>query len=200
MDGKSDSDMPNFQSLEQRITTLRELCPQLSKILKELQSKSKEADTYKKCFDGLLDEYAEALAESKFFALRYGQAKAQKEKLEEKQSVGPLGIVEVIEELRFEVDTLYDILKHYHLAVQKCVPAVEMSIMQHNNPKEAVEVLKKQLDTATLEASSRFLLENDLPTNQALKFSKFLEKNSFKTIAMRPNPDPNDKESMEMDT
>ena len=64
----------------------------------------------------------------------------------------------------------------------------------------AYNVLEKQLDFAALEASSRLLLDNDMPSNKALQFSEYLEKNSFKTIRMTPIIDPNNAESMEMDT
>ena len=59
---------------------------------------------------------------------------------------------------------------------------------------------EKQLDCASLEASSRLLLENDLPSNQAIKFSEYLDKNSFDSIRKTPVPDPKNPEGMEMDS
>ena len=173
---------------------------QLEKIGKKHEQKCKESDTYKKCWEVLLDDYAQVLAESKFFASRWTQARKAKEKLEEKQTECPLDIVEIIREMKFETDTLYDLFKSYHAAVQKCVPMVMKSIMQDKDLKAVVEVLKKQLDCASLEASSRMLLENDLPSNKAMKLSEYLDKNSFSSMSQRPVPDPKNPEGMEMDS
>ena len=199
MDPKS-ADMPDFTALRDRIASLSDMSKQLEQISKKYEQKCKEADTYEKCWSDLLSDYAEALAESKFFAARLAKTRKEKEKLEEKQTDGPLDIVVIIEEMKFEVDTLYDTFKNYHDAVQKSVPMVIKSIMQDKDAKAVVKVLEKQLDCASLEASSRMLLENDLPSNQAIKFSEYLDKNSFNSIRKTPVPDPKNPEGMEMDS
>lgn len=199
MDLKS-ADIPDFTALRDRISSLSDMSKQLEEMSKKYEQKCKEADTFEKSWTDLLTDYAEALAESKYFAARLDKTRQEKEKLEEKQTDSPEDIVKIIAELRFEVDTLYDILKNYHRAAQKIVPMVMKSIMQDKDPKAVVKLIEKQLDCASLEASSRLLLENDLPTNQAIKFSEYLDKNSFDSIRKTPVPDPKNPEGMEMDS
>ena len=200
MDPNSTTDLPDFAGLRDRIASLSQMSKQVETITQKYEQKCKEADTYKKCWDDVLSDYSEALAESKFFAARLTKTRKEKEKLEEKQTDGPLDIVVIIEEMKFEIDTLYDVFKNYHVAVQKSVPMVMKSIMDNNGAKHIVELLQKQLDCASLEASSRMLLENDLPSNKAIKFSEYLDKNSFNSIGKTPVPDPKNPEGMEMDS
>ena len=192
--------MPNFSALKDRIGSLTQMHDKLKQLSEKCAAKSNEADVYKKCYDGLLSEYANALAESKYFAARLDKTRKEKEKLEEKQTEGPLDIVKIISEMKFEIHTIYDVFKNYHRAVQKVVPVAMESIMYNQDPKQVVESIKKQLDVATLEASARMLLENELPSNQALKFGEYLEKTTFKALSEKPIVDPNNPESMEMDT
>ena len=142
MDHTEASDMPNFSALKEGIGLLKQMYEKVDKILKQCETKSKEAETYKKSFDGLLSDYAEALAESKYYSGRLDKMRIEKEKLEHKQSEGPLDIVKIIEEQKFEVDTMYDIFKEYHKAVQKSVKKVMDAIMDSKDPKQVVLVLE----------------------------------------------------------
>ena len=112
-------------------------------------------------------------------------------------SEGPLDIVEIIKEMKYETDMLYDVMKNYHLGVQKSVQEIRQAIMENNNPQEIVKRVQKCLDSATIEASARFCFESDAVSNKSVDFACWLQENSFNSLPMKPIPSKEDIELMD---
>ena len=183
--------------LQDSIGSVKQVNEQVADLKSKFDDKCKEIKMVRKCHDTLLSEHARLAAQSKYFAQNWHKTRIEKEKLEHKMSEGPLDIVEIIKEMKYETDMLYDVMKNYHLGVQKSVQEIRQAIMENNNPQEIVKRVQKCLDSATIEASARFCFESDAVSNKSVDFARWLQENSFNSLPMKPIPSKEDIELMD---